>query len=146
MRLLILNGPNLNMTGLREVGVYGSETLATINKEITAYCEAKGTSCDFFQSNSEGAIIDKIHSLPGLYDGCVLNAGAYTHYSYAIRDAIACVHSRVPFVEVHMSDIRKREPFRAVSVLTEVCVDQICGHGKGSYLLGIDKLLTMSPE
>lgn len=143
MNLLVLNGPNLNMTGLREPGVYGSDTLDTINSEITAYCAERGVECTFFQSNSEGDIITKIHSLPGQYDGCVLNAGAYTHYSYAIRDAIACVHSIVPFVEVHMSDIHAREPFRHVSVLTDVCVDQICGHGKRSYLLGVDKLLSL---
>lgn len=143
MKILILNGPNLNMTGLREVGVYGSDTLDTINSEITAYCEKKGVACEFFQSNGEGEIITKIHSLMGAYDGCVINAGAYTHYSYAIRDAIACVNRSVPFVEVHMSDIHAREPFRGVSVITDVCVAQICGFGKKSYLMGVDKLLTL---
>lgn len=146
MKFLILNGPNLNMTGIRAPGVYGSESLETINREIASYCAARGVDCDFFQSNGEGEIITEIQSVPGRYDGCVLNAGAYTHYSYAIRDAIEAVHGYVPFVEVHMSDIHAREPFRHVSVLTEVCVEQICGYGKKSYLMGVDKLLSLQKE
>lgn len=143
MKVLILNGPNLNMTGIREPGVYGTDTLDTMNSEIAAYCAAKGVECDFFQSNGEGELITKIHATLGAYDGCVFNAGAYTHYSYAIHDAIACVHHQVPFVEVHMSDIHAREDFRKISVITDVCEAQICGYGKKSYLLGVDKLLSL---
>lgn len=140
-KILVLNGPNLNMTGIRSKNVYGCETLETINAELADYGREKGAVLDFFQSNSEGAIIDKIHASMHAYDGVVINAGAYTHYSYAIRDAIECVKDFTPFVEVHMSDIHAREDFRHVSVITEVCVSQICGLGKGSYKKGIDLLL-----
>lgn len=143
MKILVLNGPNLNMTGLREKSVYGNDTLETINAEIAEYCLGKDVECDFFQSNGEGEIITKIHQTMDAYDGCVINAGAYTHYSYAIRDAISCVKDFVPFVEVHMSNIHAREDFRKVSVITDVCVSQICGHGKQSYIMGIDKLLSL---
>ena len=94
---------------------------------------------DFFQSNYEGAIIDRIQKLD--YDAIIINAGAYTHYSYAIRDAIEAVSDFTPFVEVHMSDIHKREDFRKISVITDVCVKQICGYGKDSYKMGIDLLM-----
>lgn len=140
-KILILNGPNLNMTGIRKKSVYGTETLAGINAELAEYGREKGAELAFFQSNSEGAIIDKIHASMNEFDGVVLNAGAYTHYSYAIRDAIECVKEFTPFVEVHMSDIHAREDFRRVSVITEVCVAQICGLGKDSYKKGIDLLL-----
>ncbi|MCC8023096.1 MAG: type II 3-dehydroquinate dehydratase [Clostridiales bacterium] len=140
MKFLVLNGPNLNMTGLRQPEIYGSETLADINREISQYCQEKGIACDFFQSNCEGEIITAIHRIRGVYDGCVINAGAYTHYSYAIRDAIACVREQVPFAEVHMSDIHSREPFRSQSVIQDVCITQISGHGKRSYLMGVDAL------
>lgn len=140
-KILVLNGPNLNMTGIRSKDVYGAETLDSINAELAAYARAKGAEAEFFQSNSEGAIIDKIHLSMREYDGVVLNAGAYTHYSYAIRDAIECVKDFTPFVEVHMSDIHAREDFRKKSVITEVCVAQICGLGKDSYKKGIDLLL-----
>ena len=107
MKILVLNGPNLNMTGIRSKSVYGAETLEDINKEIEQYAEEKGVCVSFFQSNSEGAIIDEIHSSMNKYDGVVINAGAYTHYSYAIRDAIECVKEYTPFVEV---DVYKRQP------------------------------------
>ena len=141
MKILVLNGPNLNMTGIRKKDVYGSETLEDINAELRAYGEAKGAKMYFFQSNHEGAIIDVIHESRSAYDGVVINAGAYTHYSYAIRDAIEAVADFTPYVEVHMSDIHKREDFRAVSVITDVCVKQISGYGKDSYKKGIDLLL-----
>lgn len=146
MKLLILNGPNLNMTGTREKNVYGTDTLASINVEIEEYCRSKNVKCTFFQSNGEGEIITKIHHTIGEYDGCVINAGAYTHYSYAIRDAISCVKDFVPFVEVHMSNIFEREAFRAVSVISDVCVAQISGYGKNSYMMGIDKLLCQNKK
>ena len=100
-RILIINGPNLNMLGVREPGVYGNRTLDDINADIKAYSEGMKIDCDFFQSNCEGEIITKIQSVINDYDGCIINAGAYSHYSYAIRDAIASVNK--PFIEVHMS-------------------------------------------
>ena len=136
MKILVLNGVNLNMTGLREPGIYGSETLDMINDYIREYAAQKGIEVSFFQTNFEGDCVEQIHSLPGNFDGCVLNAGAWTHYSYAIRDAIAAV--KVPVAEVHMSDISKREPFRRNSVISEVCVGTVKGLGKDSYLRGID--------
>jgi len=141
MKILVLNGPNLNMTGLRKKNIYGTETLEDINTELRAYGESRGAEMYFYQSNHEGDLIDVIHSSRDKYDGVVLNAGAYTHYSYAIRDAIECVMDETPFVEVHMSDIHKREEFRHTSVITEVCRKQICGFGKDSYKMGIDFLL-----
>ena len=141
MKLLVLNGPNLNMTGIRKKNVYGAETLEDINNELKAYGEEKGAELNFYQSNHEGDIIDIIHKSKDEYDGVVINAGAYTHYSYAIRDAIEAVADFTPFVEVHMSDIHKREDFRKISVITEVCVKQISGYGKDSYKMGIDLLL-----
>ena len=136
MKILVLNGVNLNMTGLREPGIYGSETLDMINDYIREYAAQKGIEVSFFQTNFEGECVEQIHSLPGNFDGCVLNAGAWTHYSYAIRDAIAAV--KVPVAEVHMSDISRREPFRRNSVISEVCVGTVKGLGKDSYLRGID--------
>ena len=140
MKILILNGPNLNMTGTRKKDVYGAQTLDEINAELLKYANEKGFEADFYQSNHEGDIIDKIHESKDKYDGVVINAGAYTHYSYAIRDAIEAVSDYTPFVEVHMSDIHKREDFRKISVITEVCVKQISGFGKDSYKMGIDLL------
>ena len=132
MKLLFINGVNLSMTGVREKSVYGTQTLDEINGDIAAHF--KGDECEFFQSNSEGDICTKIHSAQnGGYDGIVLNAGAFTHYSYAIRDAIACIS--VPVIEVHMSNVHSREPFRRTSVISEVCKGVICGFGKNSYIL-----------
>ena len=140
MKLLVLNGPNLNMTGIRKKNVYGSQTLDDINRELKLYGESKGAQMFFYQSNHEGDIIDTIHESKDKYDGVVINAGAYTHYSYAIRDAIECVMDFTPYVEVHMSDIHGREDFRKTSVITDVCVQQISGYGKDSYKMGIDLL------
>ncbi len=140
-KILILNGPNLNMTGIRKKNVYGSETLKQINDELKIYGKANGAKLDFFQSNHEGDIIDVIHESRYSYDGVVINAGAYTHYSYAIHDAIEAVNEYTPFVEVHMSNIHEREDFRKISVITDVCIKQISGYGKDSYKMGIDLLL-----
>ena len=140
MKILILNGPNLNMTGIRKKNVYGAETLEDINAYLKSYADSLGIETEFLQSNHEGRLIDIIHLCRSNYDGVVFNAGAYTHYSYAIRDAIECVNEEVPFVEVHMSDIHSREDFRRHSVITEVCVEQISGFGKDSYKMGIDLL------
>lgn len=135
MKFLVLNGVNLNLTGKREQGIYGSETLDSINRELEADCKKRGHEADFFQSNLEGELCTKIQEAEGKYDGIVLNAGAFTHYSYAIRDAIAAIS--VPVVEVHMSNVHAREEFRRKSVLSEVCKGVIAGFGKGSYLLAL---------
>lgn len=135
-KVLVLHGPNINLTGIREPGTYGSETLQTINDDILEKAKQLKLDCAIFQTNHEGELIDKIHAALTDYDGIVINAGAYTHYSYAIRDAISSV--RKPCVEVHMSNIHAREPFRHESVIAPVCIGQICGFGKESYLLGLE--------
>ncbi len=134
MKFLVINGVNLNLTGRREQSVYGTKTLEEINAEIKAFALKNGDEVEFFQSNHEGAIVDKIHEafLLGECDGILLNAGAYTHYSYAIRDAVAAVS--IPVVEVHMSNVHAREEFRKISVLSDVCVGTVFGFGLGSYL------------
>ena len=132
MKLLFINGVNLNLTGMREKSVYGEQTLDEINADIAAHF--KGDTCEFFQSNIEGEICNKLHGAKeNGFDGIILNAGAFTHYSYAIRDAIAAIS--VPVVEVHMSNVHAREEFRHKSVLSEVCKGVILGFGKNSYIL-----------
>lgn len=137
-KILILNGPNLDMLGLREPEIYGRQTLATINHGIASYAEGMKLQCDFFQSNSEGELIDRIHTVRDEYDGCIINAGAYTHYSYAIRDAIAAVDK--PFIEVHLSNVQAREEFRHHSVIGAVCKGVIAGFGIHSYLLAVSAM------
>ena len=138
-KILVMLGPNLNMVGTREKNIYGEENANTINQDIKSFAKNAGFECDIFQSNHEGDLIDKIHSTLGVYDGVVLNAGALTHYSYALRDAIASV-TAVPFTEVHMSNVNKRAEFRHKSVISAVCAGVICGFGKDSYRLGIEAL------
>lgn len=138
-KILVMLGPNLNMVGTREKNIYGEENADTINQDIKSFAKNAGFECDIFQSNHEGDLIDKIHSTLGVYDGVVLNAGALTHYSYALRDAIASV-TAVPFIEVHMSNVHKREEFRHKSVISAVCAGVICGFGKDSYRFGIEAL------
>lgn len=138
-KILVMLGPNLNMVGTREKNIYGEENANTINQDIKSFAKNVGFECDIFQSNHEGDLIDKIHSTLGVYDGVVLNAGALTHYSYALRDAIASV-TAVPFIEVHMSNVHKREEFRHKSVISAVCAGVICGFGKDSYRLGVEAL------
>lgn len=138
-KILVMLGPNLNMVGTREKNIYGEENADTINQDIKSFAKNAGFESDIFQSNHEGDLIDKIHSTLGVYDGVVLNAGALTHYSYALRDAIASV-TAVPFIEVHMSNVHKREEFRHKSVISAVCAGVICGFGKDSYRLGIEAL------
>ena len=133
MKIFVINGPNLDMLGKREPEIYGSDTLDSINAETKAYCESIGVSAEFYQSNSEGELIDFIHSARGNADGIVINAGAYTHYSIAIRDAIAA--AELPCVEVHLSNVHKREEFRHKSVISAVCTGVICGFGKQVYKL-----------
>ena len=137
-KILVIHGPNLNLLGEREPGVYGSDTFETVNNEIVQKAKVCNFECEVFQSNHEGEIIDKLHSARLEFDGIVLNAGAYTHYSYAIRDAIAAI--KIPVVEVHMSNVHKREEFRHHSVISPVCVGVIAGFGKNSYLLGVEAL------
>lgn len=135
MKLLFINGVNLNMTGVREKDVYGTQTLDEINAEIAAYF--KGDECEFFQSNLEGEICTRLQRADNEgFDGVILNAGAFTHYSYAIRDAIASIKTSV--VEVHMSNVHAREEFRNTSVISEVCRGTICGFGKNSYILAAE--------
>jgi 3-dehydroquinate dehydratase-2 len=137
MKILILNGVNLNLTGLRETSVYGTQTLEEINANIKAYCEKDGIETEFYQSNIEGELVNKLHEafLKKTCDGIVFNPGAYTHYSYALRDAIASID--IPVVETHMSNVHAREEFRRKSVLSEVCVGVVCGFGAGSYIAAI---------
>ena len=137
-KVLVLLGPNLNLVGVREKGVYGDETAESINSQILENSAKLGYECDIFQSNHEGALIDKIHEARNTYAGVIINAGALTHYSYALRDAIASV--RIPFVEVHMSNIYAREEFRHTSVIAPVCAGQISGFGKTSYFLALAAL------
>ena len=135
-KVLLIHGPNLNLTGMREPGIYGTDTLASINAEVVQKCERLGMDCSVFQSNSEGALIDRIHAAREDCDAIIMSAGADTHYSYALRDAIAAV--RLPCVEVHMSNVHAREDFRHKSVIGPVCAGVIAGFGRQSYLLAVD--------
>lgn len=137
-RVLVLHGPNLNLLGERETGIYGKETVESINALIIDRAAELNIDCEIFQSNSEGELVDHIHVARGKFDGIIINAAAYTHYSIAIRDAIAAV--RVPTVEVHMSNIYAREEFRHHSVIAPVCAGQIAGFGKYSYILALHGL------
>ena len=139
LNIAVIHGPNLNLLGTREPGIYGTETLDQINKEIEQEANTYGATTEFYQSNIEGQLVDYIHSCAGKIDGIIINAGAYTHYSIALRDAIAAVD--IPAVEVHLSNIYKREEFRHTSVIAPVCIGQISGFGAYSYILGLHALL-----
>ncbi len=141
MKFLVINGPNLNLLGEREPDVYGDESLQSINDELLGAVKSLGQDVSFFQSNSEGGIIDRLHSARSKYDGVILNAGAYTHYSYAIRDAIAAI--KIPVVEVHLSNVNSRDEFRKNSVIAPVCAGTIAGFGKYVYLLAVSALIYM---
>ncbi len=135
MKFLFINGVNLNMTGRREKGVYGTRTLDQINKDIAA--RFNGDECVFYQSNIEGEICSRLHAAAGEgFDGIILNAGAFTHYSYAIRDAISSIDT--PVIEVHMSNVHARDDFRHMSVISAVCKGVIAGFGEGSYILAAE--------
>jgi 3-dehydroquinate dehydratase-2 len=138
MKFMVINGPNLNMLGVREPAVYGGETLSGINEEIARYAQTAGIATEFFQSNCEGELVSAIQRSMGNADGIILNAGAYSHYSYAIRDAIAAVG--LPVAEVHISNVYAREAFRRESVISAVCAGVICGFGAHGYLLAVDAL------
>ena len=129
--ILVIHGPNLNLLGTREPEIYGSMTMQDINDDLQKQADEAGVHIDFFQSNHEGEIIDKLHEARGRYDYIILNAGAYTHYSIAIRDALAAIE--IPTIEVHISNIHQREEFRHHSVIAPVVVGQICGFGLESY-------------
>jgi 3-dehydroquinate dehydratase II len=139
LQILVLHGPNLNLLGLREPGIYGATTLAQIDAQLVELGSSLGVEVSCQQSNHEGAIVDAIHAARGKYAGIVINAGAYTHTSIAIRDAISAV--QIPTVEVHLSNIHKREEFRHHSYLAAVVVGQICGFGAQSYYLGLQGLI-----
>ena len=138
MKLLVINGPNLNMLGTREPEKYGNTTLADIEKELYAYSFELGIDIETFQSNGEGEIIDKIQQALGNFEGILINAGGYTHTSVAIRDAISSIN--LPCIEIHMTNVHAREEFRHLSLIAPVCIGQISGFGQNSYKLGLKAL------
>ena len=138
MKILVLNGPNLNLLGVREPAHYGTQSLADIEKMLRAEAATLGVELDFAQSNEEGVLVTNIQQAMGVYDGIILNAAAYTHTSIAIRDAISAV--KVPTVEVHLSNVHAREEFRHTSMIAGVCVGSICGFGADSYQLALHGL------
>ncbi|MBI1920905.1 MAG: type II 3-dehydroquinate dehydratase [Geobacter sp.] len=141
MKILVLHGPNLNLLGTREPGVYGSVTLEEINRMLGSLASELGCELEIFQSNSEGALVDRIQAAATDVSGILINPAAYTHTSVAIRDALAAVG--VPTVEVHLSNIHSREEFRSHSYIAPIAKGQICGFGPDSYLLGLRALFTL---
>jgi len=139
MNILLLNGPNLNLLGEREPEIYGTTTLAELEQMVKARAQALGHTVRALQSNHEGALIDELHQSRHWADGVIFNPGAFTHYSYALRDAVAATKLRV--VEVHLSDITRREPWRRVSVLEEVCAHRVVGKGTAGYLEALEWLV-----
>lgn len=139
MKFLVINGPNLNLLGQREPDIYGRQDYAALCRMVEEYAVAHDSTAVCWQSNHEGAIIDAIQAAQGVYDGIVINPGAYTHYSYAVHDALKAI--TVPAVEVHISDIHSREEFRKTSVTAPACVGQISGQGFRGYTMAMDLLL-----
>jgi 3-dehydroquinate dehydratase-2 len=139
VKLLVVHGPNLNLLGVREPGVYGAVTLGAIDQSLSLLADELAVEIEFFQSNSEGALVDAIHAARGRIDGIVINPAAYTHTSVALRDALLAVG--IPFVEVHLSNVHAREPFRRRSFLADVAVGTISGFGADSYRLGLRGLV-----
>lgn len=138
MRILVLNGPNINMLGIRQPEIYGNKTYCDLCEYINLEANKMNISVDIRQSNYEGQIVDWIQTAPQNYDGIVINPAAYTHYSIAILDALKAIE--IPIIEVHISDISKREDFRKISVTKEACVKQIAGHGFDGYIMAIKEL------
>ena len=139
MKILVLHGPNLNLLGEREPKLYGAMSLARLNALLRAHAKKRGAQVRIFQDNCEGTLIDLLHEHRRWAQGVVFNPGAYAHYSYALRDAVAAIG--LPTIEVHLTDIKKREPFRRRSVIAPVCLAAISGKGVGSYLEAIDRLV-----
>ncbi len=139
MRILVLHGPNLNLLGTREPGLYGQDTLAEIDAELQQQAERLGAQLDCFQSNHEGALVERIHQAAGSVEGILINAGAYTHTSIALRDALLGVG--LPFVELHLSNVHARERFRHRSFLADKAVGVICGFGPISYYLALEGMV-----
>ena len=139
MKIMVINGPNLNMLGIREPEIYGNNGLEYLYEMIRKKADELGVSVEFFQSNVEGEIINTIHECHRKYDGIVINPGAFTHYSYAIRDALGSVDT--PAIEVHISNIHKREEFRHKSVTAPECIGQVCGLGLRGYLYALEELV-----
>lgn len=138
-KLLLINGPNMNMLGIRQPEIYGSDTLETIERLTVEKARELGYECECFQSNYEGAVVEAIHKAYGRIDGIILNPAAFTHYSYAVADAVSAV--AIPTIEVHMSDIKGREAFRRNSVILPYCIGQVAGLGKESYSVGVERLV-----
>ncbi len=139
MKLLVINGPNLNMLGKRQPDIYGKKSLDDINKDLESYAKLKNIAIDFFQSNHEGKIVDKIQEVDSYFDGLIINPGALSHYSISIRDAISSINTET--IEVHISNIFKREIFRHHSVISEVCKSSIVGLGLNGYKMAINKFI-----
>lgn len=144
MNVLVVNGPNLNLLGEREPAIYGSTTLAELESAVAAHARTLGMAVRFFQSNHEGAIIDELHAQRRWASAVVINPGAFTHYSYAIRDALAAI--AIPAAEVHLSDIDAREDFRKVSVVRDVCAHRFAGRGVQSYLDALNAFAASPPS
>ena len=137
---LLLNGPNLNLLGTRQPEIYGADTLADVEIMVARHAEDRGHTVTAVQSNFEGGLVEALHGARGVHHGVILNAGAYTHTSVAIRDAISAIE--LPVVEVHMSNVHAREPFRHHSLISAVCIGQIAGFGPQSYILALDALVS----
>ena len=138
MKILVINGPNINMLGIREPGIYGKDNFNTLCETVKSYAKENGIEVKLFQSNHEGALVDEIQAAYGVFDGIVINPGAYTHTSIALLDAVKAVS--IPTVEVHISDVASREDFRQISFIRAACVRTICGHGIKGYTEGMEFL------
>lgn len=143
-KILVIHGPNLNLLGEREPGIYGDESFDSLNKKLVKLSAEYGMECEIFQSNHEGAITDKLHEARKIFKAVILNAGAYTHYSYAIRDAIAAI--KIPVIEVHISNVFSRDSFRSESVIAPVCSGSISGFGLESYYLAVKACADMGKK